>query len=206
MALSRNARPRDRTPPMVSLARIASRSTSSRASLLVRRGSPSRSMANFTHSCTSCALRAECTKAVDGRSITVGPDGTRPPKRIPAGSLTTAPRDPRSSASWPISCVDATANERRCAAERARRGRFLVACRSSQPGAPWHPRSGLLAVGMDPDAPLCIPTRGLSRGVGSTTVGRRSHTPRRARWRRLRSRRCASSRPPRRSGPEDRRS
>jgi len=48
--------------------------------------------ANFAHSCTSCALGAECTKAVDGRSITVGPDGTRPPKRIPAGSLTTALR------------------------------------------------------------------------------------------------------------------
>jgi len=40
----------------------------------IRRRADGSGMANFAHSCTSCALRAECTKAVDGRSISVGPD------------------------------------------------------------------------------------------------------------------------------------
>jgi hypothetical protein len=50
----------------------------------IRRGKDGSGLARFSDACTSCALRAECTNAKEGRSIAVGPNEdalTRPRSR-----------------------------------------------------------------------------------------------------------------------------
>jgi hypothetical protein len=70
----------------------------------IRRNSDGDGIAAFGQACADCPLRAQYTKAQDGRTISVGRYERRlatpvPSSRIRGGSPTTGPPAPRSSAS-----------------------------------------------------------------------------------------------------------
>ena len=72
----------------------------------IRRGVHGDGTAHFAEHCTACRLRAECTNATDGRTISINvfacsKQGSRVHAHVrprPAGRPTTAPTDPKSNA------------------------------------------------------------------------------------------------------------